>query len=331
MSSSSSNFCSYAFVAVATLACAPAAAQTAPVDAPVPPIVAAEPAPSLAPESADAATARVAVARARELFRVGDFSAALAEFLRAHELLHDDPRQADVLNNIAVCYERMFRYELALQYYERYLRESTTASADDRAEVEGVMASLRDLLGTVRITGQRGAEVWIDDRMLGEVPLDVLVPAGLHVIEIRARNYEAQRRELRVTARGLHDVIARLELIERYRGLPSTYFWVGTSLTAAAAITGTAFGIAALNEDAAGDRDAEHMLNVDGQATKDLAVQADIAFGVALAFAAGTTVLYFLTDWGSTPEEQRSVAGTAKLSFGVTTDAVGLSLIGSTP
>jgi len=158
--------------------------------------------------------------------------------------------------------------------------------------------------GTVRITGHRGAEVWVDDRMLGEIPLDVLVPAGLHVIELRARGYESQRRELRVSARTVHDVEAKLELIDTYRGLPSTYFWVGTGLTAVAVITGASFGVAALIEDADGRSYADRDLTADGEAAKDLAFQADIVFGAAIALGVGTTVLYFLADWAE-PEDSR--------------------------
>jgi len=324
--SSTSNFCRSAFVAFATLACAPAAAQRGPVDAPAS-VVAAEPP---APESADAAAARVAGTRARDLFRVGDFSAALVEFTRAHELLHDDSRQADVLNNIAVCYERMFRYDLALQYYARYLRESTAASADDRAEVEGVMSSLRDLLGTVRVTGHRGAEVWINDRMFGEVPLDVLVPAGLHVVELRASGYESQRRELRVSARATHAIEAQLEKIDTYRGLSSTYFWVGTGLTAAAFITGSVLGVVALSEDADRERDVDRDLYVDGKPVHDRALQADIAFGAALVLGVGTTVLYFMTDWSRDPRTERSL-DEPRIALSVTPDAAWISLTSPVP
>jgi tetratricopeptide (TPR) repeat protein len=285
---------------------------------------------SLAPTSSvDADEARTAVARAKALFAVGDYGAALAEFTRAHELLHDDPRQGAVLNNIAVCYERMFRYDLALAFYERYLREGS-ASAEDRAEVEAVMKSLRDLLGTVRITGVTRGEIWIDDRKLGDVAIDVLVPAGLHVIEIRARGYESQRRELRVSARAVHEVHIQLEPIDTYRGLPSTYFWVGTGLTAAAVITGTVFGVAALSEHSDGQREADRGLYVDGKAADDLALQADVAFGAALALGVGTTLLFFLTDWGGHPSAEHDSAA-IRVAGGVTPSSVGLLLQGSVP
>jgi tetratricopeptide (TPR) repeat protein len=289
-------------------------------------------APAVVPatESSATAIARISVERAKALVDGGDYNAALAELMRAQELLHGDPRQADVLNNIAVCYERMFRYDLALHYYERYLRESTTASAEDRGEVEAAMAVLIDLLGTVRVTGLHGADVWIDDHKVGKVPLEALVPAGSRVIEVRARGYESTRRELRVVARTMHTVDAQLEKIEAYEGLPSTYFWIGTGLTAAAAITGTVLGVAAMNEHAQGEEDAERGLPVDGQDARDLALQADIAFGATLAFGIGTAVLFFLTDLASSPDGERR---TSSLAFhvDVTSSSFGLGFQGTAP
>jgi tetratricopeptide (TPR) repeat protein len=298
---------------------APPAVEAAPaVEAPAPE----------ATESLEAIEARAAVGRAKALVAVENYGAALAEYTRALELLEGDPRQAAVLNNIAVCYERMFRYDLALQYYESYLRDAD-ASAEDRAEVEQIVASLRALLGTVRITGVRAGEIWIDDRKLGDAPIDVLVPAGFHVLEIRARGYEPARRELRVAAGAVHDVHIELVPIDTYRGLPQTYAWIGVGLTAAAAVTGTALGIAALSKHEDGQRDARRGLWVDGQDAKDLALQADIAFAAATTFGVGTIVLAFLTDWDSS-EEERNIS-TARFSLGVTSSSFGLSIQGTTP
>lgn len=314
------------------LGCARAFAQEAATEATPPAPPPSEPAPAApppapTPESTDAAAARIAVARSKVLIAAGDYGAALAELTRAYELLHDDPRRADVLNNIAVCYERLFRYDLALIYYDRYLQESTTASAEDRAEVEAAMAALRDLLGTVHLSGQSGAEIWIDDHKLGVIPLEVSVPAGLHVLEARKTGYETSRRELRVSARAVHAIDVQLERVDTYRGLPSTYFWIGTGLTAAALVTGTVFGVAALSEHAQGERDAERGHYVDVAPARELALQADIAFGAAVALSVGTAVLFALTDWSSAPEAKRGAA--ARVSLAVSPVVVGFVLQGS--
>jgi tetratricopeptide (TPR) repeat protein len=282
-------------------------------------------------ESAAAAAARGVVARAKALFAVGDYSAALAEFTRAYELLDGDPRQGALLNNIAVCYERMFRYDRALQYYERYLRAGG-AGAEDRAEVEAVMHSLRDLLGTLRITGPSGGEVWIGDRQLGQVPADVLVPAGVYVVEVRAKGYEDARRELRIAARETQHWSVVLQPLPTYRGLSPAYFWTGAALTGAALITGAAFGVAALSKSAEGDDEAARGLAVDPEPTRDLTRKADVAFVAAGVLGAATTLLFFLTDWSDRDASERPQAqASPTVGVAATPHAVALVLGGATP
>jgi tetratricopeptide (TPR) repeat protein len=281
-------------------------------------------------DSADAVAARGVVARAKALFAVGDFSAALAEFTRAYELLAGDARAAAVLNNIAVCHERMFRYDVALEYYARYLHEASP-DAEDRAEVEAVMRSLRDLLGTLHITGNTCGEVWVDDRKLGLVPVDLLVSAGAHVLEVRAKGYEPARRELRVTARTTQHLNFELDPLPNYRGLHSAYFWTGTALTTAALVTGAAFGIAALSKHAELGDMAKRGVRVDGQPVRDCALSADIAFGTALVFGVGTTVLFFLTDWHEPTTERAPPPAALSVGFGATRRSFALAVTGAMP
>jgi len=86
------------------------------------------------PENADSQweDARAIVSRGEALFSNGNYEGALADFFQAYELLANGPRRAAVLYNLALCYERMFRYDEALGYYERYLRDSGP-DAEDRA------------------------------------------------------------------------------------------------------------------------------------------------------------------------------------------------------
>jgi tetratricopeptide (TPR) repeat protein len=295
----------------------------------------APPAQTSPPERPEHAHARSVVARAEELFEVGDYSAALAEYSRAYELLEGDPRQASVLNNIAVCHERMFRYDLALTFYERYLNEHAS-SADDRQEVLSAMQSLREVLGTVQVSASARAdiriapEVWIDNRHVGTAPLSLQIPAGVHVLELRAKGYEPVRLELRVTARGSEEVRVTLEPLPSYRGLHPAFFFAGAGLTAAALITGSVLGIAALNEHAEGEEQVERGLIVDGEPAKDLALGADVAFGVGLAFAVGTSVLFFLTNWDGAPESERAQAS-PPVRLSLAPKAAALTLEGNLP
>jgi hypothetical protein len=112
--------------------------------------------------------------------------------------------------------------------------------------------------------------------------------------------------------------------------LPSAYFWIGAALTGAVVITGTALGMAALSEHADGQRRADTGRLVDSEAADDLALQADIAFGAAIALGVGTTLLFFLTDWGSGPMPDRSPPD-VRVAIGGTSRSVSLSITGIVP
>ena len=111
------------------------------------------------PEEAPAPTASdTALAEARErigtgeqLFEMGNFNAALAEFERAGTLLEGHPMHYLVLYNIGQCYEQLFQYGRAMSYYQRYLDEGG-ADAEDAGEVRGKIQVLRSLLGTITVT-----------------------------------------------------------------------------------------------------------------------------------------------------------------------------------
>lgn len=250
--------------------------------------------------------AREAIARAQVRFEAGDYGAALAEFLRAHELLAGDPRQKPVLHNIAVCYERMFRYDLAYTFYERYLNEGNPSAAD-RAEVEEVLRGLRGLLGKLHVRTNVKAEVWIGPHIRLTAPGSAWVPAGPHVVELSAPGYETVRRELVVKARTEQSLDVELSPHPQYRALAPIYFWTGTLLTSAALLTGTAFGIGALN--AHKDLERRHardrllVTREDEARVQRLALRADIAFGAAALVGVGSVILFFLTDFGRTEAE----------------------------
>jgi hypothetical protein len=251
-------------------------------------------------ESAETRHARELTLRARERFDAGDYTAALAEYNRAYELLAGDARRAALLNNIAVCHERLFQYDLALQAYERYLREGATDPAD-RTEVEAVIRGLRDLLGKLHITSNVRAEVWLEGRMLGYAAGNFQVPSGSRVVELRASGYQASRRTLQVAARVLTSAHFELEVLPSYHGIDRAYFWSGVALTCAALVTGGALGIGALGR----YHDNEHLWRREllpanaarQRAARRLALGSDVSFGAAALFAVSTTVLAFLTDF----------------------------------
>jgi tetratricopeptide (TPR) repeat protein len=263
------------------------------------------------PWAADVARAQTALAHGDSLFEAQNYDAALHEFVRAYAWLAGDAHQNRLLNNIAVCHERMFRYELAVEYYQRYLSEGGARVAD-RATVETIVRTLSALLGRLQIESNVMADVWIDERRLGRSPGSWLVPAGRHTLELRAPVHDAIRRELTVTARQSQHLALQLRPLSQYRGLRPAYFWCGAVLTVAALGAGSALGVAALSADRRGrERERENpFLNTQAneQGVRHTALAADVAFAGATLVGVSTVILFFLTDW--TSEERAHVTAT---------------------
>lgn len=252
------------------------------------------------------------------LARAGDCRGALSELEASFNLL----ARPNTLFNMAQCQEQLFRYDLAVRDYERYL-EIAPADAPDRATVDAQLRALRNLLGTIRVTltpalpeGRR-AEVWLQDRIVGEAPGDVLVPGGAHSIEIRATGFIPARREVQVTARQTAEVSLELEraqqTIEQHieqnieqhvdqnitvtrQPLPPAVFWTGVALTAGTAIAGMGAGINALVTQSQ-QNVLDPRLPRDTGAITDSALIADIMFITSGVFLTTTLICAFLTDW----------------------------------
>lgn len=256
----------------------------------------AEPAASL-PE------ARAAVSRGEALFAADNYDGALAEFEHAYALMGRDPRRHALLNNIAVCHERAFRYDRALLYYERYLAEGNPGVAD-RAQVEAILRTLRGLLGAVEVATNVVAEVWVDGRRIGQAPGRVLVPAGRHIVSLRAPLRETHDLEITVAARQTERVAIDLQALSDYRGLPPGYTYTGVAVTGGLLVTAALFGAVVLSKRSEGLDEARASMGTTSEATEDQAADVrrwmlvtDVTL-IAAALAGTTTiVLYLLTDW----------------------------------
>ncbi len=268
------------------------------------------------------------------LARAGDCSGAIVELEASYQLW---PR-ANTLFNLGQCEERLHRYDLAIGRYEEYLRVAP-ADADDRITVEETLASLRQLLGTIRITTNTEAEVWLGDRVVGVAPGDVLVPGGRHAIELRAEGMIPERRQVDVTPRATVELEIELRPAEQIvqqtiettveqhvtverPPLHVAVFGTGVGLTVAAAIVGIAAGANALalhDEQAARDP----RLPRDEGPSQGSALIADIMFGAAGALAIATVVVAFLTDWEGGPPSDEAPAPTAWIAPGLGGVAVG--------
>lgn len=146
---------------------------------------------SAADKSATARPSKAATDEARErfkkgveLFRDGDFRAALIEFNRANEIA---PNPKIQFNIAQTCLE-MQDYGCALRAFERYLGEGGAEVSKERRQTsERELERLKKLVGYLRITSNKdGAEVLIDDAPVGRTPLadPMLVGAGRHKITV---------------------------------------------------------------------------------------------------------------------------------------------------
>lgn len=258
--------------------------------------------------------ARSMLSRGRALFSAGNYDAALAEFMRASELLRGHPRQYIVLNNIAVCHERMFRYDMAVRYYEEYLGRAPENEAD-RTQVTAVLQTLRSLLATLRVESSVPTEVWVDNRLVGTGPGKVLIPSGRHSVELRASLYESQRMEVHAAAGQTQSIRFAPRRLSTYEAPSRAYFWVALGLTGAAVGMGSVFGIKALAANDAGEDKARAFLPSEAEAehARDFSLAADVSFGAAVVFGAASLVLHFVTDpsSGAPTAERRAMASRA--------------------
>ncbi|HXN30713.1 MAG TPA: PEGA domain-containing protein, partial [Polyangiaceae bacterium] len=110
------------------------------------------------------------------LYSEADYHAALVEFKRAYGLA---PNVA-VLYNVGETEYQLQDYAAALTTFKRYLAESSPTESH-RAEVENSVEVLRTRVGHLSIaTTPPGAEVTLDDQLVGKTPLGepILVSIG---------------------------------------------------------------------------------------------------------------------------------------------------------
>jgi tetratricopeptide (TPR) repeat protein len=280
---------------------------------------------------------RMAEARARfdpaiAIFDQGDYAGALAEFERIHQLLEGHPRRFFVLYNIARCQEALFRYDAAIDTYERYLREGG-AGTEQAQDARERITTLGQRLATLIVESNVAAEVWIDDHLVGNAPGSVRVTAGSHRVELRARGYAPARQPLQIAARTQETLRFSLDRVSA--GLSPAFFLSGAGLTLVAAGVGTGFGVAALSERGtissrlASSDPSQRFQVTQAQiaAMEQTAILADVFFGAALLFGVASTVLLFVTDWGG--GDASSASASVQLAPFASDHAAGLLLGGT--
>lgn len=120
------------------------------------------------------------------LFRDGAYRAALLEFERAYDL---EP-QYELLYNIAQARMSLHDSLGATSAFHDYLEQGGAAiEPARRVAVEAELKQLREAIGLISVTVDRaGAEVFVDDKLVGATPLtrSVAVMIGRHRVRVRA-------------------------------------------------------------------------------------------------------------------------------------------------
>jgi tetratricopeptide (TPR) repeat protein len=253
---------------------------------------------------ANVVEARERVTRGEALFARGDYDAALAEFEAAYETIGEHPSRFLVLYNIGQCHERRFRYDVALAYYRRYL-EGGGRTVEGHDAVEENVRVLEGLLSRVEVsTSAVGAEAFVDGRSVGAVPGEILVPAGLHVISVRAEGYVPAERELEVPASGRIDLaLEPTRLSDEYHGISPAFALSAAGLALVGLGVGIGLGVAAVNERAGIDRQLADpvarwsVTDASFDGVRSLALSADLFYAGAAVFALTAVILGILTDW----------------------------------
>lgn len=139
------------------------------------------------PSKQDEASARFK--KGIDLFKDGDYQAALIEFRRAYELAPN----YNVLYNIGQVYFQLQDYPNALRTLEKYVEEGgKNIPAQRKADVDKDLEKLKARVANLEIiTAIPDAEISIDDVAVGKSPLakPVLVSAGKHKITISKQGF----------------------------------------------------------------------------------------------------------------------------------------------
>jgi hypothetical protein len=270
----------------------------------------------------DAADPDSATGRARVHFRngvdfyhEGNFRAALIEFKRAYKA---SPHYK-LLYNLGQVSLELQEDGSAIDYFTHYLREGgDELSPERKLEVQQDLLRLQARLAHATITAdQAGAEIYVDDALVGTSPLSapVRLSVGRHHIKAKQRGTITADRTLEVAA-GDNLVIA-LELHHHTRevskpaapsvtpeesgGLsPAAWAGIATAVVGAGAITLTVLTVVAQvdYDNARNQQTSESELNDLRDVTELRALGADIAWGLTIC-AAGITTVLLLTSGGS--------------------------------
>jgi hypothetical protein len=139
---------------------------------------------------------------AQVLVNNGDFPGAYAKFGQAYELSRD----ARLLFNMAICMRNQHDYARMQGLLVRYKGEAAQSmSPREQAEVDNALATIRNLVGAVRVSvSEAGAAVTIDGEAIGTTPIGdaISLNLGKHTFSVSKDGFDPVERELEIAGGG---------------------------------------------------------------------------------------------------------------------------------
>lgn len=289
------------------------------------------------PDAGGEAEGRTRFGRGIELYKEGNFHAALAEFRAAYAAAPSWRIQF----NLGQTLYQLQDYAGALAAFERYLAEGADKIEPARkAEVDGEIAKLRQRVASITVLAPRAgdtappAELVVDDESKGSFAdkLVVVVSAGRHTFTASAPGYRSATRVLDVAGSTRIVLQLPLEAISSAAApavkpgpapalAPPTEppsrsrwpLWLGFSLTGAAAAGTATFAILANYENDKLERGlatpnvSAASLNSTRNTVKTDALVTDILGAATIGFAVFTLVAGIVTLPRSAPAKAASV------------------------
>jgi tetratricopeptide (TPR) repeat protein len=262
---------------------------------------------------------RTRFTRGIDLYKEGNFHAALAEFRAAYAAA---PSYRFHYNLGQTLYQ-LQDYAGAVRAFEQYLAEGgDKVDAERRKEVEADLAKLRPRVAQLTfVVNVPGAEVSIDEEPHGKVQKQpLLVSAGRRRISMTASGYQTETRVLDVAGTQKLDLTFELKPIGGAAAAPTDRtaptsgptrsksrgpFYIGLVATGALGAGTAVMAIVASSKHSAYERALDVPNNAKGIAdartsTRTTALVADI-LGGATALAAGLTIVAFAVTSGEEP------------------------------
>ncbi len=284
-----------------------------------------------APElkAGDIETAKDHFEKGKLLVEEGAYAKAVVELKKSYEL----NALPIVLYNIAVCYDTLQRYALALQYYRYYMKREKNLEADKETEVVERIAKLEKLIGRLRIdVDVTGVEVLIDETLMGHSPLDVLsIETGEHTLTLRKAGYYDYSQNFTVVSdETVHMEVSMIQACEpcmealgsasahdapgggkdTVRRLNPAIFWASVGVTLALTTGLIVTGSLALekNEQVKDMTDADDEWKEVRDEGRKLATATDVLIGAGALGAVTSLFVSFFTDFKKTREKPHGLS-----------------------